>query len=111
MNNQVVAPYSFIAKDEGGADSFSILAVSSKITILMPVKSKCFASCYSMISFGKLKTSKWAKITKCSHDTANRDIQDLISKYTRIFWFEIQRAVEVQHIVFLIIDNDLVSIK
>lgn len=30
--------------------------------------------------FGKLKTSKWAKITKCSHDTANRDIQDLISK-------------------------------
>lgn len=29
---------------------------------------------------GKLKTSKWAKITKCSADTALRDIKDLISK-------------------------------
>lgn len=29
---------------------------------------------------GKLNTSKWAKINKCSSDTALRDIQDLISK-------------------------------
>jgi Fic family protein len=29
---------------------------------------------------GKLKTSKWAKITKCSNDTALRDIKDLIEK-------------------------------
>lgn len=29
---------------------------------------------------GKLNTSKWAKITKCSSDTALRDIQDLITK-------------------------------
>ena len=29
---------------------------------------------------GKLNTSKWAKITKCSQDTALRDIQDLIQK-------------------------------
>jgi Fic family protein len=29
---------------------------------------------------GKLTTSKWAKITKCSPDTALRDIQDLISR-------------------------------
>jgi Fic family protein len=29
---------------------------------------------------GKLKTSKWAKISKCSADTALRDIQDLIEK-------------------------------
>jgi Fic family protein len=29
---------------------------------------------------GKLTTSKWAKINKCSSDTALRDIQDLISK-------------------------------
>ena len=29
---------------------------------------------------GKLKTSKWAKITKCSPDTALRDIRDLIQK-------------------------------
>lgn len=29
---------------------------------------------------GKLTTSKWAKITKCSQDTALRDIQDLIDK-------------------------------
>jgi Fic family protein len=27
---------------------------------------------------GKLTTSKWAKIARCSHDTAFRDIQDLI---------------------------------
>ena len=27
---------------------------------------------------GKLTTSKWAKLTKCSQDTAYRDIQDLI---------------------------------
>lgn len=30
--------------------------------------------------FGKLTTSKWAKITKCSPDTALRDIQDLVGK-------------------------------
>lgn len=29
---------------------------------------------------GKLTSSKWALITKCSQDTANRDINDLISK-------------------------------
>jgi Fic family protein len=29
---------------------------------------------------GKLNTSKWAKITKCSPDTALRDIQDLVDK-------------------------------
>ena len=29
---------------------------------------------------GKLKSSKWAKITKCSADTALRDIKDLIEK-------------------------------
>jgi Fic family protein len=29
---------------------------------------------------GKLNTSKWAKIAKCSQDTALRDIQDLIEK-------------------------------
>jgi len=29
---------------------------------------------------GKLNSSKWAKITKCSADTALRDIQDLINK-------------------------------
>lgn len=29
---------------------------------------------------GKLTTSKWAKMTKCSQDTALRDIQDLIKK-------------------------------
>jgi Fic family protein len=30
--------------------------------------------------YGKLKSSKWAKITKCSADTALRDIKDLIEK-------------------------------
>ncbi|WNJ17143.1 Fic family protein [Pontibacter sp. G13] len=30
--------------------------------------------------FGKLTTSKWAKMTKCSTDTALRDIQDLVKK-------------------------------
>ncbi|MBQ0115789.1 MAG: Fic family protein [Bacteroidales bacterium] len=29
---------------------------------------------------GKLTSSKWAKIAKCSHDTALRDIKDLIEK-------------------------------
>lgn len=29
---------------------------------------------------GKLTAAKWAKICKCSHDTALRDIEDLISK-------------------------------
>lgn len=29
---------------------------------------------------GKLTSSKWGKITKCSTDTALRDIQDLIGK-------------------------------
>jgi Fic family protein len=30
--------------------------------------------------FGKLTSSKWAKITKSSQDTAGRDIQDLVAK-------------------------------
>ena len=29
---------------------------------------------------GKLTTSKWAKLTKCSQDTAYRDILDLIKR-------------------------------
>ena len=29
---------------------------------------------------GKLTTAKWAKFAKCSHDTALRDIEDLIMK-------------------------------
>ncbi len=29
---------------------------------------------------GKLKSSKWAEIAKCSPDTALRDIKDLIEK-------------------------------
>ena len=29
---------------------------------------------------GKLTTTKWGKICKCSQDTALRDIQDLIKK-------------------------------
>ena len=29
---------------------------------------------------GQLTTSKWAKIAKCSQDTALRDIQDLLNK-------------------------------
>jgi Fic family protein len=29
---------------------------------------------------GKLQTSKWAKMTKCSSDTALRDIRDLMAK-------------------------------
>jgi Fic family protein len=29
---------------------------------------------------GNLTTAKWAKLGKCSHDTALRDIQDLIGK-------------------------------
>jgi Fic family protein len=30
---------------------------------------------------GKLTSSKWAKLTKCSQDTAYRDIQDLIERH------------------------------
>ncbi len=30
---------------------------------------------------GKLTSSKWANITKCSQDTASRDIQDMINKH------------------------------
>ena len=29
---------------------------------------------------GKLQSSKWAKICKCSQDTATRDIKNLIEK-------------------------------
>jgi Fic family protein len=29
---------------------------------------------------GKLTSSKWAKLTKCSQDTANRDINDLVQR-------------------------------
>ena len=29
---------------------------------------------------GKLTSSKWAKIGKCSQDTASRDIEDLIQR-------------------------------
>ena len=30
--------------------------------------------------FGKLNSSKWAKIAKCSQDTATRDLQDLVER-------------------------------
>jgi Fic family protein len=30
--------------------------------------------------FGNLSSSKWAKMTKCSQDTATRDITDLVAK-------------------------------
>lgn len=30
--------------------------------------------------YGILTTQKWAKLMHCSHDTAMRDIKDLISK-------------------------------
>jgi Fic family protein len=29
---------------------------------------------------GKLTSSKWAKLTKCSQDTANRDINDFVQR-------------------------------
>jgi Fic family protein len=29
---------------------------------------------------GKLTSTKWAKLTECSHDTAQRDIVDLIER-------------------------------
>jgi Fic family protein len=29
---------------------------------------------------GKMTSSKWAKVAKCSQDTAHRDIQDLVEK-------------------------------
>jgi Fic family protein len=29
---------------------------------------------------GKLTSSKWARLTKCSQDTALRDIEDLLAK-------------------------------
>jgi Fic family protein len=29
---------------------------------------------------GKLTSSKWAKLTKCSQDTAHRDIMDLVER-------------------------------
>jgi Fic family protein len=29
---------------------------------------------------GKLTSSKWAKLAKCSQDTANRDINDLVKR-------------------------------
>jgi Fic family protein len=29
---------------------------------------------------GKLTTAKWARLAKCSHDTALRDIQDLVKR-------------------------------
>ena len=33
---------------------------------------------------GKLSSSKWAKITKCSLDTALRDIQDLVNQFVLV---------------------------
>lgn len=33
-----------------------------------------------MAFFGKLSTGKWAKIAKCSTDTALNDIRDLVGK-------------------------------
>ncbi len=30
--------------------------------------------------YGDLTTQKWAKLTQCSHDTAMRDIKDMIGK-------------------------------
>jgi Fic family protein len=32
------------------------------------------------LTWGKLTSSKWAKLTKCSQDTANRDVNDLLNR-------------------------------
>ena len=42
---------------------------------------------------GKLQTSKWAKITKTSTDTALRDIKDLLEKGILKKWLKV---VEIQ---------------
>jgi len=34
---------------------------------------------------GKLTSSKWAKLAKCSQDTASRDIDDLLKRNMRVF--------------------------
>ena len=34
--------------------------------------------------YGKLTSSKWAKLTKCSQDTALRDINDLLERHILI---------------------------
>jgi len=47
---------------------------------------------------GKLTSSKWAKIAKCSKDSAIRDINDLIEKT----FFERSRRVEEVRIMSLL---------
>jgi Fic family protein len=52
---------------------------------IIPSIRRLFAEINSLIKLldgfeGKLKSSKWAKIAKCSPDTALRDIKDLIEK-------------------------------
>ena len=72
-------------------------AIDSSSTIVQKIMAKHkFWNVYKMVTFndrqikiiellfgnffGKLTTTKWAKINKCSQDTALRDIQDLIDK-------------------------------
>lgn len=52
-----------------------------RITALFPAKHAENSLIFICTSFnGKLNTSKWAKITTCSQDTALRDIQNMIDQ-------------------------------
>jgi hypothetical protein len=44
---------------------------------------------------GKLTTTKYAKLTKSSQDTALRDLEHLV-KLSRAFWFAVQKEAAVQ---------------
>ena len=48
---------------------------------------------------GKLTTSKWAKLTKCSQDTALRDISDLVNR--RVLSKEAARGRSTNYMVCL----------
>ncbi len=52
----------------------------SLLGLVRNVRGRLFGKMKSIGFEGKVTTSKWAKITKCSADTALRDIQDLINK-------------------------------
>ena len=68
-----------VAADSGVKEAMIGMAHRGRLNVLANIMHKSYESIFDGFE-GKLQTSKWAKITKTSTDTALRDIKDLVKK-------------------------------
>jgi Fic family protein len=79
--------YLLCLKDAVTATEETLVAVLKRVdfwdkhtSIALNIRQRTMINRMQEAFFGSLSSSKWAKMTKCSQDTATRDINDLIEK-------------------------------